>query len=314
MLALLALGAAGFSLPLAAQAKIPRLGVLITTTLEPFASQFRDELRKLGYSEGNSVQIEFCAADGKPNLLPGLADELVRLKVDIIIASLTPAAFAARQATREIPIVMAPAGDPVGGGLVASLARPGGNITGLSGAALDIAAKTFEVVREIQPSAKRVTVLASATDPFTKPFLERLQNAAKATGIELAPVMIKETGEFKAAFRDMVNRRTDAVFVQPSLERKAAAEMALSNHIPAYSFSSSAFIDEGGLLAYSANVEEQVRRSAEYVDKILKGAKPANLPVQQPTRFELAVNLKTAKALGLKFPQTVLFRIDRLIE
>jgi putative ABC transport system substrate-binding protein len=314
VLAILALGAAGSSLPLAAQAKIPRLGVLITTTLEPFASQFRDELRKLGYSEGKSVQIEFRAADGKLNLLPGLAEELVRLNVDIIIASLTPAAFAARQATRAIPVVMAPAADPVGSGLVASLARPGGNITGLGGAALDLAAKTIEVIREIQPSAKRVTVLASATDPFTKPFLERLQNAAKATGIELTPVMIKETAEFKAAFRDMVNRRTDAVLVQPSLQRKDAAEMALSNRIPAYSFSSPAFIDEGGLLAYSANAEEQVRRSANYVDKILRGAKPADLPVEQPTRFELAVNLKTAKALGLKISQTVLLRVDRLIE
>jgi len=314
VLALVALGIA----PLAARAqqakKVPLIGVLITTTLEPFASQFRDELRKLGYSEGNTIQIEFRSADGKPNLLPGLAEELVRLKVDIIIASLTPAATAARQATREIPIVMAQVGDPVGTGLIASLARPGGNITGLSGAALDIAAKTLEIIREVKPSTKRVTVLANAADPFTKPFVERLQSAAKVLGIELTPVMIKETAEFKVAFRDMVKRRTDAVFVQPSLQRKVAAEMALTNRIPAYSMVSSSFIDEGGLLAYSANNEDQVRRSADYVDKILKGAKPADLPVQQPTRFELTVNLKTAKALGLTIPQTVLFRTDRVIE
>jgi putative ABC transport system substrate-binding protein len=294
--------------------KVPRIGVLITTTLEPFASQFRDELRKLGYDDGNNIQIEFRMADGNPKVLPGLAEELVRLKVDIIVASLTPAATAARQATRTIPIVMAGVGDPVGTGLVASLARPGGNITGLSLSALDLAAKTLEIIREIKPSAKRVTVLANATDPFTSPFLDRLQRTAQAMALELSPVMISDTTELNAAFSEMVKNRSDAVLVQPSLQRRVAAEMALTRRIPAVSFVAQSFTDEGGLLVYSANNEDQVRGSAVYVDKILKGAKPADLPVQQPTRFELSVNLKTAKALGLTLPQSLLLRTDRVIK
>jgi putative ABC transport system substrate-binding protein len=314
VLGLLALGVAPPVLWAQQANKVPRIGVLITTTLEPFASQFRDELRKLGYSDGNAIQIEFRTADGNPKLLPGLAEELVRLKADIIVASLTPAATAAKQATREIPIVMAGVGDPVGTGLVASLARPGGNITGLSLAALDLAAKTLEIIREVKPSAKRVTVLASATDPFTSPLLDRLQRAAKAMGLEISTVMIRETAEFNTAFRDMAKRRADAVLVQPSLQRKVAAEMALTHRIPAVSFVAQSFADEGGLLVYSAHTEDQVRGSAVYVDKILKGAKPADLPVQQPTRFELIINLKTAKTLGIKIPQSVLFRADRVIE
>lgn len=294
--------------------KVPRIGVLITTTLEPFASQFRDELRKLGYDDGSTIQIEFRIADGNPKVLPGLAEELVRLKVDIIVASLTPAATAARQATRAIPIVMAGVGDPVGTGLVASLARPGGNITGLSLSALDLAAKTLEIIREVKPSAKRVTVLANATDPFTSPMLDRLQRTAQAMALELSPVMIGETSELNAAFIDMVKSRADAVLVQPSLQRRVAAEMALTRRIPAFSFVAQSFTDEGGLLVYAANNEDQVRGSAVYVDKIVKGAKPADLPVQQPTRFELSVNLKTAKALGLTLPQSILLRTDRIIK
>ncbi len=314
VLALLALGIVSPEL-LAQQAKkVPRIGVLITTTLEPFASQFRDELRKLGYDDGSTIQIEFRMADGNPKVLPGLAEELIRLRVGIIVASLTPAAIAAKHATRTIPIVMAGVGDPVGTGLVASLARPGGNITGLSLSALDLATKTLEMIREIKPSAKRVTVLANATDPFTKPLLDRLQRAAQVMALELSPVMISDTNELNAAFSDMVKSRTDAVLVQPSLQRRVAAEMALTRRIPAVSFVAQSFTDEGGLLVYSANNEDQVRGSATYVDKILKGGKPADLPVQQPTRFELSVNLKTAKTVGLTLPQSILIRADRVIE
>jgi putative ABC transport system substrate-binding protein len=312
-LALLALGA----WPLAARAqqakRVPRIGMLITTTLEPYASQFRDELRKLGYREGSTIQVEFRIADGNPKLLPGLAEELVRLKADILVVMLTPAATAAKLATREIPIVMAGVGDPVGTGLVASLARPGGNITGFSGASLDLAAKTLEIVREARPTARRVTFLANSTDPFTTPLLDRLQRAAQAMALELSPVMIGDTAEFDAAFRAMARQRADAVIVQPSLQRKPAAELALKHQIPAVSFVGR-FLQEGGLLTYSANNEEQVRGSAVYVDKILRGAAVADLPVQQPTRFELAINLKTAKALGLRIPQSLLARADRVIE
>jgi putative ABC transport system substrate-binding protein len=311
--ALLALGAWPVALRAQQAKRVPRIGVLITATLEPFASQFRDELRKLGYREGTSIQIEFRTADGNPKLLTGQAEELVRLKSDILVAMLTPAATAAKRATREIPIIMAGVGDPVGTGLVASLARPGGNITGFSGASLDVAAKTLEIVREVKPSARRVTFLANAADPFTTLLLDRLQRAAQGMGIELSPVMIAETSEFDAAFRAMARQRADAVIVQPSLQRKAAADMALKHRIPAVSFSV-LFPHEGGLLSYSANLEEQIRGSAVYLDKILKGAAAADLPVQQPTRFELTINLKTAKALGLGIPQSLLARADRMIE
>jgi len=303
--------------PLAAlaqpRARMPVIGYLVLGNPEPSFSFFKEGLRKLGYMDGRDVQIEFRSAEGKSERLAGLAADLVRLKIDILVAAQTPAVTAAKRATRRIPIVMAGVGDPVGTGIIASLARPGGNITGISGTGTEMGAKTLELVREVIPAAKRVAVLANATDPFTKPFLEQLQRAGRRLSLEIAPIMVRETSEFAAAFRDMVKRRTDFVIVQPSLQRRIAAEMALQHQLPAVS-PQGTFPPEGGLMSYSAILADLQRESAVYVDKILKGARPADLPVQLPTKFELIVNLKTATALGIKFPHSVLLRADKVIE
>ena len=293
--------------------KKPVIGFLILANPEPVFSLFKAEMQKLGYFDGKNIQIEFRSAEGKAERLAGLAAELVRLKVDVLVAVQTPAVTAAKQATSQIPIVMAGAGDPVATGLVASLARPGGNITGASGISAEISGKILELIREIMPSAKRVAVLANAADPFTKPFLEQIQLGGQRLSLEISPIMIRETSELNAAFPDMVKRRTDAVIVQPSLQRGAAAELALAHRIPAVS-PTGQFTGEGGLLSYAANLADLQRVSADYVDRILKGAKPADLPVQQASRFDLAVNLKTAKALGITIPRSVLLRTDKVIE
>jgi len=292
---------------------IPVIGYLIPGNPEPVFGYFKEGLRILGYIEGRNIQIEFRSADGKPERLAALAAGLVGIKVDILVAAQTPAITAAKRATGQIPIVMAGSGDPVATGLIASLARPGGNITGMSGTTTEMGAKTLELVREVLPQAKRVAVLANATDPFTKPFLDQLHRAGRLLALEIAPIMIKQTAEFGAAFQDMIKRRTDAVVVQPSLQRRIAAEMALQHALPAVS-PQGPFPDEGGLMSYSAKVADIHREAAVYVDKILKGARPADLPVQQPTKFELGVNLRVAKALGIKFPQSVLLRADKVIE
>src|SRR3981189_1014865 len=199
-------------LPLAAQQpKLPRIGVLLTANPEPFWSEFRKGLREHGYREGQNIQFEFRSADGKLDLLRALADELVRLKVDIIVASQTPAVIAARQATSEIPIVMAPAGDPVGTGLISSLARPGGNITGLSGTAAEASAKNLELIREFVPGARRVGVIINTNDPFSKPFLEQIQEGAKATGFEVHQIQIRGSDELEGAYAALARERSAAV-------------------------------------------------------------------------------------------------------
>ena len=257
--------------------------------------------------------VEVRSAEGKPNFLPALAAKLVRLKVDIIVAFQTPAVQAAKQATNTIPIVMAPAGDPVGTGLVASLARPGGNVTGASSTTAEVAAKTLELIREIRPAARSVAVLANVADPFTKPLLEQIQSAGRLLGIEIRPAMVRGPEEFDAAFAEWVKARVDAVIIQPSLPRKRAIDLALKHRLLSAS-PTRLFVEAGGLISYAASPRDNSRKAATYVDKILKGAKPADLPVEQPTKFELVVNLKTAKALGLKIPETILFRADRVIE
>ena len=302
--------------PLAARAqqpKLPRIGVLIPANPEPFWSVFRDGLREHGYIEGQNIQFEFRSADGKPNLLRELAAELVRLKVDIIVAHQTPAVTAARQATTEIPIVMAGAGDPVATGLISSLARPGGNITGLSGTTAELGAKTLELIRDMLPSTRRVAVLANAADPFSKPFVEQIELGGRTLGIAIQTIMVRGAEEFDAAFAAMVKERADAVIVQPSLPRKPALDLALKHRLPPIS-PTRLFPSEGGLMSYSANQNDLYRRAAFYIGRILKGAKPADLPVEQPTRFELVINLKTAKALGLTIPPSVLLRADHVIE
>jgi ABC-type uncharacterized transport system substrate-binding protein len=302
--------------PLVARAqvpKLPRIGVLVPANPEPFRSEFRAGLRERGYSEGQNIAFEFRSGDGKgPARLRVLADELVRLKVDIIVANATPAIIAARQATTEIPIVMAPAGDPVGTGLISSLARPGGNITGLSATSAETGAKTLELIREVKPSTRRVAVLANATDPFSIVLVELIENGGRALGIAIQPIRVRGAAEFDAAFTAMVKERADAVIVQGSMPRKPAIELALKHRLPLIGVNP--FAREGGLMSYSANRNDFYRRAAFYVDRILRGAKPADLPVEQPTRYDLIVNLKTAKALGITVPATVLARADEVIE
>jgi len=274
---------------------------------------FQEGLRGLGYIEGQNILFEFRSAGGKVNLLPDLAAELVRLKVDIIVVWQTPTARAARQATSEIPIVMADVGDPVGTGLVASLARPGGNVTGLAGVTAELAGKSVELIRAMMPSASRVAVLVNSTDPFRKPFLEQIQLASRTLGLSIQPIMIGGGEELDVAFARMSKERIDAVIVQPSLPTKRAAELALKHRLAAVSVPRW-FAEEGGLMSYSARLADLYRQAASYVDKILRGAKPADLPVMQPTTFELVINLKTAKAIGLTIPPSVLARADEVIQ
>lgn len=291
----------------------PLIGYLAPTNPGPVYGYFKDGMQKLGYVEGKSIQIELRSAEGNPERLAGLAQELVRLKVDVLVVWQTPAATAAKKATTGIPIVMAGTGDPVATGLIASFARPGGNITGTGGTTPQLGAKVLELVREVLPRAKRVGVLANATDPFTRPFLEQLRGAGPALAVEIDAVMIRETAELDGAIANLAKGGADAVIVQPSLQRRVAAELALKHRLVAVS-PSGQFPGEGGLFGYSAHQPEQQRVAAVYVDKILKGAKPAELPVQQPTKFELVVNLKTAKALGLTIPKSILLRADKVIE
>lgn len=309
-------GAIAIAIPAAAWAQpakgIPQIGVLFIANAEPFKSAFLEGLRQRGYVEGRNIQIEYRSAEGKSELLPKLAVEFVQAKVDIIVATQTPAVQAAKSATREIPIVMT-AGDPVGTGLVASLARPGGNITGMSSTTAELGGKNLELIRELRPATKRVAVLANATDPFTKPFLEQIQAAGKVLRIEISTFAVSGVEEFKAAFSEMAKLRVDAVIVQPSLPRKAALELVMQHRLPSIS-PTAAFVSEGGLLSYSARLEDQYRGVADYVDRILKGAKPADLPIQQASTFELAVNLKTAKSIGVTVPKSILARADRVIE
>ena len=303
--------AAGWAQP----GKLPRIGILALGNLDPalFFKEFREGLRELGYIEGQSVAFEFRSAGGDAQRLAILAAELVALKVDIIAAFQTPAITAAKQATAEIPIVMAGVGDPVGTGFVASLARPGGNLTGMSGATAELGGKNLELIREALPSARRVIVLANTPDPFHKPFLENILASGRTLGMEIKPVLLRGPDEFEAAFAEMAQWRADAVMVQPSFPHKRSADVALKHRLPAFAPHSD-FSRAGGLMSYSADQLAIYRESASFVDKILKGRKPADLPVQLATKFQLVVNLKTANALGLTLPPTLLTRADQVIE
>jgi putative ABC transport system substrate-binding protein len=318
---IIALGAAALAAPLsslaqAPAAKVARIGLLgpgSATGNEPWVAALLANLRDLGYVEGSNLGIEFRWAEGRNDRLPELAAELVRLKVDLIVTYQTPAALAAKQATNSIPIVMAAAADPVATGLITSLARPGGNVTGLSAAVSELAAKNLEILLEILPSAKRVAVLVNVADSFAKSFLERIQLASRALGIELQAVMVRAGEPLGVAFEEIAKARASAVLVQPSLPYERVVEMALQHRL-ASAAAGQGFADAGGLLAYTQSIAERDRQAALYIDRILKGAKPADLPVRQPAKFELVINLRTAKRIGLKIPPGVLARADRLIE
>jgi putative ABC transport system substrate-binding protein len=300
---------------IAQQQRVPTVGVLAVGSagLADFWRLFREAMQDLGYREGQSIRYEFRSDEGQASRLPELAAELVRLKVDVIVTWFTPAAQAAKQATREIPIVMALVGNPVETGLVESLARPGANITGMAGVAAELAGKCVQLVKDMLPAARRVVALANAPDPFSKPFVEHIRLGGTATGTMIDPIMIHSVAELETAFQPMEVDRPDAVIVQPSLPTKRVAELAINYRIPAVSVIRG-FAKDGGLMAYQSKEMDLYRQGASYVDKILKGARPADLPIQQPTMFELIVNMKTANAIGLTIPRAFLARVDEVIE
>jgi putative ABC transport system substrate-binding protein len=299
--------------PHAAQGqKIPRIGVLMVNNAEPLGP-FQESLRELGYVEGKTIQFEPLSAEGRVARLPELATALVNRKVDVIVAVLTPAVSAAKNATRDIPIVMAPAGDPLATGLVASLARPGGNLTGVSATGAETGAKNLELIRDALPSATRVAVLAHATDQFTRGFVEGLEQGAQLLRMALHIHMVRGAGDLEPAFAAMVQEHAQAVIFQGSVTTREAIELALKHKLPAFSPVKTAAA-AGALMSFSASYVERARVIAAYVDKILRGANPGDLPVQQPTRYEITINLKTAKALGLEVPPTLLARADEVIE
>ena len=299
----------------AQQVRVPVVGVLVAGRPDPGLAirLFREGLRDQGYVEGRNIRIEVRSAEGNIERLPELAAELVRQKVDIIVAWMTPVVLAAKRATTEIPIVMLGAGDPVGMGIVATLARPGGNITGIAGLTAELAGKNLELLLEILPSMSRIAALCNAPDPFSKPFLNQIEIACKALGIEIVSIMVTAGAELDAAFPAMTGNRLDAVVVQPSLPLKHVAELAVTHRVPAVS-PFAMFPKAGGLMGYSGKAADSFRQAAAFVDKIIKGAKPGDLPVEQPTRFELVINLKTAKAIGLTIPPALLARADEVIE
>ncbi len=303
-------------------AKIARIGYLSGASLAAsphLREAFRQGLRELGYVEGRNVVIEYRDAEGKPERFSALAAELVALKVDVIVASNTGAALAAKQATRTLPIVFAAAADPVTSGLVASLARPGGNVTGLSALAPELVGKGLELLSQAVPGVSRVAVLwqSGALDERTdKDMLKAAEVAARALGVRLQFAEARVPADFDRAFSDMTRARAGALTVLTSVmfvnERRRLVALAAKNRLPA-AYPQRDFVDAGGLMSYGPNAADLYRRAATYVDKILKGAKPGDLPVEQPTKFELAINFKTAKALGLTIPQSLLQRADEVI-
>jgi len=312
--------------PLAAEAqqaaKIARIGFLgnSTTALGHLRDAFLQGMRDLGYVEGRNLVIEYRYAEGQLERFPALAAELVALKVEVLVAPPTPAAQAAKRATTTIPIVFAGAGDPVTSGLVTSLARPGGNITGLSGLSPELVGKCLEQLKQAVPGVSRVAVLwqpGGQGERAEKDMLKEAEVAARALGMRLQFVEARGTADFDRAFSDMTTARAGALTVLPSsmfnTERRRLADLAAKSRLPAV-YQLREYVDAGGLMAYGANLADLNRRAAAYVDKILKGAKPADLPVEQATKFELVINLKTAKALGITIPQSVLLRADEVIQ
>jgi putative ABC transport system substrate-binding protein len=312
--------------PLAAETQqavsVPRVGFLSPSSLsEPrtprYLEAFRQGLRELGYVEGQSIAIELRWAEGKYDRLPALAAELVRLQVNVIVTYSEPAIRAAKQATERIPIVMAAVADPVASGFVASLARPGGNITGISNMRLDLTGKQLELLREVVPKVSRVAILGNAAIIDNTLQVRHAQDAARALGMRLQPLLVRSPGEIDPAFAAMTTEGAGALIVLVDTmlldSQSRIADLAVRWRLPMV-FSQVDQAEAGGLMAYGPSVHSRFRRSATYVDKILKGAKPADLPVEQPTKFELVINMKTAKALGLTIPQTLLLRADEVIE
>jgi ABC-type uncharacterized transport system substrate-binding protein len=317
------LGGAAAAWPLAAQAQqraVPVVGFLSAGTahaLERDLASFRDSIRRLGYVEGSNIRFEFRFADGFLDRLPDLATDLVRLNPRVIVSAPLPAHLAARRATSTIPIVMATGADPVGFGLVASLSHPGGNVTGLANFADILASKQIDLLREMVPRLARFGLLVNVTNPLHVPQLRETKIAAEAAGILLVPVEVGSPDKLESAFDTLRKARVEALLVPPDTtfysRRRQIAELAATTRLPAI-YGYRAHVDDGGLMSYGPDIPDQYRRAAIYVDKILRGAQPADLPVEQPTKVTLVINLKVATALGLTVPPTLLARADEVIE
>ena len=304
--------------PAATATKIAFLSASSAKTGTAGVEAFRQGLRKLGYVEGRNILVEYRWADGRFDRLPALAAEMIRLGVSVIVANNTPAALAAKKATSTIPIILVTSGDPVGSGLVASLARPGGNVTGLSlTPTLAIGGKQLELLKEAFPTVTHVAVLSNPANPPTAELLKHVELTARSLGVRLRVVQVREQKEFGDAFATMKNERIPAflVIADPLTadNRDRIVSFAAANRLPA-TYPYRLFVDAGGLISYGADLSDLHRRAATYVDRVLKGAKPAELPIEQPTKFELVVNLKTAKALGLTIPPSLLLRADHVVQ
>lgn len=301
--------------------KLPRIGYLTAGSASVAASNveaFRQGLQQSGYVEGKDILVEWRYADGKRDRLRELADELVRMKVDVIVTASTPSIRAVQQATKTIPIVMANVGDPVAQGFVASLARPGGNITGFTNLSPDVSTKRLELLKEASPKLVRVAIIWNA--PQHGPAMKQLEVSAPSLHLRLQPVEVHVPDDLESAIETMTRERTEGFITLPNpllrqdeRSRKQIVEFALRQKIPSM-HEAGEYVLTGGLMAYGPDERNNYRRAASHVDKILKGAKPAELPVEQPTKFELVINLKTAKQIGLTIPPNVLARADRVIK
>jgi putative ABC transport system substrate-binding protein len=300
--------------------KVPRIGYLSVSSPSAMSTRieaFRQGLRELRYVEGKNIVIEWRSAEGKRDRLPSLAAELVRLKVDIIVTAGPPATRSAKEATVTIPIVMAQDGDPVASGFVASLARPGGNITGLSNLAPELSGKRLELLKEIVPRLSRVAVLGNSTNPTNAQVLKQTELAAGTFGVRLQYLDVLDPKDIETAFRAASKGRADAVLMMVSggvvlSQLTQVVELAAKSRLPAM-YIIREYVEAGGLMSYGVSLIDLDRRAATYVDKILKGAKPADLPVEQPMKFEFVINLKAAKQIGLTIPPNVLVRADKVI-
>ena len=315
------IGGTAAAWPLAARAQSAyRIGVLETTSAALNAANFdalRQGLRQHGYIEGQNLVIEYRSADGRAERFPDLAAELVRLNVDLIVTRGTPAIYAAKNATKTIPVVMAASGDPLGAGVVAGLARPDGNVTGLSAFVTELQAKRLELLREMVPRINRIAALLNMSSPAEPPQWEETKAAARTLAIEPQLLDVRKPEDLGRAFETAIRQRADALVVGINVltqaNRRPIADLATKHRLPAI-YASREFVDAGGLVALGVSYPDLYRRAATYVDKILKGAKPADLPIEQPTKFELIINLKAAKALDLDVPPMLLSRADEVIE
>ena len=321
LIGILALGTLGAPLSAEAQpaGKIYRIGMLEMASPALNAANldaFRQGLRELGYVEGQNLAIEYRSADGRFERLPALATELVRLKVDLIVTRATSGALAAKAATKTTPIVMAGAGDPVGAGVVAGLASPGANVTGLSAVIPELTGKRVELLRELVPRATRIAAMLDMRTAVSQPVWNQIETAARALGMQPQLVDVRKAEDLGRAFETAVQQRAEALFVAEIImqaNRRPIVDLAAKHRLPTI-YASRESVDVGGLMSYGPNISDLYRRAASFADKIFKGARPGDLPVEQPTKFELAINLRTARALGLAVPQSLMLRADHVIQ